>query len=92
MSAWHITWTCPKCEQETDVTVYPLIPAKTYGPPERCHPEEGGDHEPGECEHCGAEIPNDDAYEQASKQARDSDEAAMEARAEQREEDRRLGL
>ena len=82
-------WICPKCDKETEVTVYPLIPAKISGPPENCYPEEGGEHEPTECD-CGAEIPNDAVYEQAAEKARDDWEAGAEALADAREEDNRL--
>jgi ribosomal protein L37AE/L43A len=68
--ATTITWTCPKCEAETEVTVYPVIPAQTYGPPENCYPEEGGEIEPEECEKCGAEIDNGAAHAQAGDKIR----------------------
>jgi len=82
-------WTCPECEKVTEVTVYPIIPARLYGPPENCYPEEGGEHEPEECE-CGEPIPNDAVYEQASEEVRDNWEARQEARADALEEQNRL--
>lgn len=82
-------WTCPKCEKMTEVTVWPLVPAKISGPPENCYPEEGGEHEPTECEHCETEIPNDAVYEQAAGKARDDWETRAESLTEAREEFRR---
>jgi predicted RNA-binding Zn-ribbon protein involved in translation (DUF1610 family) len=69
-----ITWTCPKCEAETEVTVYHFIPAQTYGPPENCYPEEGGEIEPEECPNCGAEIDIGAAHERAADNARGYEE------------------
>jgi ribosomal protein L37AE/L43A len=72
--ATTITWACPKCETETEVTVYPVISAQTYGPPENCYPEEGGEIEPEECPNCGAEIDSGAAHEQARDNARGYEE------------------
>jgi len=85
-----IKWICPECEKVTEVDVYPIIPAKLYGPPENCYPEEGGEHEPTECAHCEEPIPNDAAYEQASEEALDARESYEESKAESLEEQRRL--
>lgn len=49
-----INYACPHCNHETEVTVYPFIPAKTSGSPDFWHPDEGGENEPNECEKCGA--------------------------------------
>lgn len=46
-------YTCPKCQEETEIDVAPMIPAKTWGPPENCHPAEGGEIDPDECPKCG---------------------------------------
>lgn len=50
-----IDYECKKCGVEFTVDVSPIIPAKTWGPPERCHPEEGGEIEPEECD-CGEPV------------------------------------
>ena len=84
----NIQWTCPECEKETELRVYPIIPAKLYGPPENCHPEEGGEVEPEECQHCGHKIDQGLAYEQAVEKHNDERDAALEAKYEaQRTED-----
>lgn len=72
-----ITWTCPMCLLETEVTISPIIPAQTYGPPESCYPEEGGEIDIDECAHCGHGIAQDKILEAASEKARhdyDADE------------------
>jgi transcription elongation factor Elf1 len=69
-----IFWTCPNCEHETEVNVSPVIPAQTYGPPESCYPEEGGEIEPEKCEECGRKIPQDEAQERASEKAQDDED------------------
>ena len=56
MTPITVRYTCPECENEFDVLATPEIPAQTYGPPELCHPAEGGEIEPEECPGCGHEI------------------------------------
>lgn len=61
-----VKWTCPECERISEVIVYPVIPAKLNGPPEKCYPEEGGEYEPDQCE-CGKKIDYDEAHELANE-------------------------
>ena len=51
-SSTTVTWTCPACERETEVTVHAVIPGRLWGPPENCYPEEGGEIEPDQCPRC----------------------------------------
>lgn len=53
-----IDWTCPKCSQITQVTVYPFYPGNFSGPPEDCYPDEWDGFEPSICK-CGMEIDKD---------------------------------
>ena len=50
-------WTCENCEEHFCVEAVPVTPARTYGPPESCSPEEGGEYEPTECPTCEHSIP-----------------------------------
>lgn len=54
-----LIYQCPHCREIAVITAYPIIPAKTYGPPEHCHPEEGGEIDPEECPSCGAILAMD---------------------------------
>lgn len=83
-----VDWECPECGKENQVTVYPIIPAKIYGPPEQCHPEEGGDIEPDKCEGCGRSIPANTAHELAGEAARDAREYYLESKYEERRDER----
>jgi hypothetical protein len=65
-----IFWECPACGKETIVLAIPIIPAQTYGPPENCYPQEGGEIEPTQCE-CGREIDADDVQERAAEKTQD---------------------
>lgn len=76
----RIDYECPECSGVTEIAVSPLIPAQTYGDPEKCHPEEGGEIEPEECRHCGCKISPDDAARLAGEAARDAKEYAAECR------------
>ena len=51
-----VRYECPACSAVFSVTATPVIPAQIYGPPENCHPEEGGEIEPDECNTCGLGI------------------------------------
>ena len=61
-----ITWTCPNCDRETAVTVWPFVPAKLSGHSDTWRPAEGGEIEPDVCV-CGAEIDVDHAHEMAGQ-------------------------
>jgi hypothetical protein len=63
-----IKYRCTECENEDIVDVYPVIPAKVYGPPEFCHPEEGGEIEPEACEECGLRYDQGLVHEQAAEE------------------------
>lgn len=69
MNKGTLFYTCnnEECEHEFELSVNytPLIPARTYGPPENCSPEEGGDFEatPDECPKCGHAIDLESAAE-----------------------------
>ncbi len=66
-----LTWTCLDCEHDFILSVSPIIPAKLYGPPENCHPEEGG-----------VSINQDEAIEAASEKWQDDRDSAAEAKIE----------
>ena len=73
MSAVKVFWACKNCGVEMEVSVTPVKPAQTYGPPENCYPEEGGEHEPENCE-CGWPIDSDAVQEKASSKLSDMEE------------------
>lgn len=73
----NITYECKECGRNNTVTVWPYIPAKTYGPPEDCYPSEGGYIEPTECHCCGEKISVDDCFDQVA----DDREAFLESKA-----------
>ena len=80
-----INYECPDCGWVTPVDFTPVTPAQTYGPPERCYPEEGGEMEPGECERCLAAI----LPEAIEELVTDREEAMAEDNARARFEDQR---
>lgn len=83
-----ITWTCPECDRDTDVSVWPFIPARVSGPPEHCHPVEGARIEPQFCSNCDEPIDVGTALERASEEEQGAREAAAEAKADARREER----
>lgn len=64
--ALTVTWPCPKCNAENEVTVEPYRPAQVAGPPEKWAPAEGGAYEPDCCLNCGYAIQGDDVAELAA--------------------------
>lgn len=77
-----IRWLCPECGNATSVKVWPIVPAKLFGPPEDCFPEEGGEIDPQACEHCGHSIDVGAALEQASDAQAEAQQARDAARLE----------
>lgn len=89
-----LTHHCP-CGAETEVTVYPVVRGRYFGPPEQCYPDEGGFIEPDECEDCGRKIPNDEMQELWAEYERDAAEVKAERAYEawrEREEMRRTQI
>jgi len=80
MKSIGIKYTCKKCEEDFYINVTLPTPAQTYGPPEKCYPEEPGDCDPPECEECGEEV----VYPVAMELAREYVEALDEERWERR--------
>jgi hypothetical protein len=65
-------YTCPQCEREQEVGVFPGTDAVIGGPPEMCDPGEPGEVDSGgECENCGSEFDEGLLFEKASEIARD---------------------
>ena len=85
-----ITYKCKNedCGEEFEISTTPCVPAKIYGPPEHCHPAEGGEYEPGECPECGLEADEDTVYELAQDAIDSAREDAAEKRAESMRERR----
>ena len=81
-----VDWTCESCGRETEVTVYPIIPAQLYGPPENCYPEEGGEIDPDKCE-CGKDLPAEELWEKAADKRLCDMEDRADAENERRRED-----
>ncbi len=77
-----IKYICLVCEKETAVEVVHPVAAKTYGPPENCHPAEDGEINPDRCFHCEAPIDYDKALEQAAEDLQAIKELVAEERAE----------
>lgn len=68
---------CRNCDHEFEIEfeLTPLIPAMTYGPPENCSPEEGGDFtliSPEECPECKTPVNQDIANQEAIDKQEDS--------------------
>lgn len=91
-----ITYKCTNCGDEFEIEATPFVPAKIHGPPELCHPAEGGEFEPGLCPQCGQEVNEDEVYRKMDDEiiaARENHAEAMaelaaERRAEERERNR----
>jgi len=66
-----VQWLC-QCGRETAVRVWPIVPARVSGPPEQCHPAEGGGIYPAHCSNCDAPIDVGTAMEQAGEQEADA--------------------
>ena len=81
-----VQWLC-QCGRETAVRVWPIVPARVNGDPERCHPEEGGDIEPDECE-CGKPICGGACLELACEQEADALAARADELADRRRDER----
>lgn len=64
-------YTCPDCGEESEVEVTPFISGKTWGPPESCYPDEGGEVEPEACPHCGIKWDTTKISKQAEDSIRD---------------------
>ena len=62
-----ISYTCSHCGQDFDIAVSPIIPAQTYGDPDKCHPAEGGECDPDECPECGEKVDESKCHEAASE-------------------------
>lgn len=86
-----INYTCKACEHEFEISVSTYHPAKTYGPPERCRPAEGGEPDISECPKCGAEVDDDQVADLDADACRCAAEEAAE-RAADLKRDRMMGL
>ena len=74
---------CPndECEAEIDVTYTPAQKGRTYGPPERCFPDDPDELDaPAECPHCGYAFTDEDEERWMDKLAEDYTERASEGR------------
>lgn len=81
-----ITYTCRQCEHEFEIVVSHYVPAKLWGPPENCHPAEGGEPDVTECPECGAEVDMEKVADRDEDACRCALEEAAEMRAELKRE------
>lgn len=82
---------CPNlaCEAEIEVDYTPGEPAKTYGPPERCHDGSADEFSPDKCPECGAALDEAKIEAQAAEDAEDAQTEREISKAEWREHSRR---
>ena len=66
MSKIYFNYFCPNCDAPTYVTVWSAVPAQISGPPEKCHPGEPAEIDPGACDRCGREFDEESVLEAAS--------------------------
>lgn len=57
-----LTIKCPECINEIEVDYVPPDGGRTHGPPEKCYPPSGDEHNlDDECPHCGEKFQDTDA-------------------------------
>lgn len=74
----EMNYRCRNCNLTFEIKfeMTPLIPARTYGPPENCEPESGGEFtliSPEECPECKTKVDEEIAQQGAVDKASERD-------------------